>query len=454
MLSSHQAAAFFEQSKSLFQQGELEAALKSLDAALTLAADPTYLITKAELLSRMERYAEAIENYDIFLFSAPDDIIILKKKLNLLLELKKYPAALEILTHLFELDPDSEYLTQKQVIYKKIEADDPSPLGAAEKPTFLPEELVAFTSDEGSMPIIDHVLKKPINTGNPALVADFKKIPTPVFPWEVSKAQVLEEYTKNYYTLDVPHNNDCLFWAAFFGLLLPCQDPELFDKVYTQILGDDPGYFLPTGKEIEVNTPHLKKAVHKMLQSYAGTLESMQIITRGLLSENTNFEDLIGIFRQRVADEMSRIFPADMKQAIAVESGRNTWEKYIQNICKKGSWGSEAEIKGISSLTSTNITVFAGKDRAKVHDFTAPAYKENFYLIHTGMNDEEKMPATHYNFGITKEIYAILLSRQLKLSSSPHTLKPMNKIQLPDLNTEPDDLTSTPFEEKSFLKNS
>jgi OTU-like cysteine protease len=207
----------------------------------------------------------------------------------------------------------------------------------------------------------------------------------------------------DYIKINVPADDNCLFWSAALAKLLPTipdqKNLNKFEEVYTLLFGKS-GFIELVGEnkkveKIDINASSTREGVRQMLITYDCKKDTP------LQFQGRSLETLIcQIFRNRIVDHMDQSLDESKKESIAVESGKENWKEYSSKMRQPRAWGGEPEIGAISEITKTSIHVFGTDFSSK---YLAEDSKETIYLSHVNAESKKSEIANHYQFYLPKE---------------------------------------------------
>ena len=119
---------------------------------------------------------------------------------------------------------------------------------------------------------------------------------------EITKPVEIKHLVKipdDYLEVDVPNDNNCLFWAVALASLLPVlKNPDVYLARYDKLFGSENFYF-NMGAVLCVNTSEVKNKAHQLLIDYDCIEEASAQFKNSIL------ERLIcSVFRNRIVDMM------------------------------------------------------------------------------------------------------------------------------------------------------
>ena len=199
-----------------------------------------------------------------------------------------------------------------------------------------------------------------------------------------------------YLEVDVPGDNNCLFWSAALGIIIPVvRDQAAFNSVYQRLFGDNGSVEIKNQQTpgrtetIEISAPATMEGVRNMLLTYDRQKETP-----------TKYQgNLLGIlvcrrFRNRVVDKMSEIFNEEQRTSIA---GAGSWQTYTDGMRETNAWGGGPEIQAIAHLARVNIRL-TGAGYTIPQTFPVTGASETLYLVHASAG--RGTVNNHYHFGL------------------------------------------------------
>ncbi len=233
---------------------------------------------------------------------------------------------------------------------------------------------------------------------NEKILATLKPdVPSPVSPDPIS-----QYLPKDYREVDVPDDNNCLFWSAALGLLLPVvHDEKSFALVYKQLFGYRSKIVLRNNtqeeKSIDIGVPATIEGVRYMLLTYDCRKNTPKQYEGDVLVVLVCEK-----FRERVVECLDKVFDTSEKQSNV--AGEKDWESYTRDMCQITSWGGAPEIQAISYLAKVNIEL-TGEGYTQPQCWPVAGASKTLYLVHASASGKAGAIKNHYHFGLHKDIY-------------------------------------------------
>ena len=203
--------------------------------------------------------------------------------------------------------------------------------------------------------------------------------------------------------VDVPNDNNCLFWSAALGLLLPLlgeQEKSRFNTMFDRLFGTD-GLVYILVKDRSTDKKYQRQQIP--IQSAREHIRAMLITYDYARQTPREFEggsliDLVcNRFRFRVAQKLCEVFRTEEERSAIIQGTGRTWDEYCLDMTRPTAWGGQPEIKAISALALTNVHIY-GYPQPQV--FTvSEAGSIILHLAHVNAEHEGGGTKNHYNFG-------------------------------------------------------
>lgn len=228
-------------------------------------------------------------------------------------------------------------------------------------------------------------------------------------PAKVKEQKPLEK-PKDFAEIDVPNDNNCLFWSFIMAYLLPTlQSPADFDQAFKTIVGN--------GKSVNQQTlrdEKIKNVVYQLLKQYDFEKNSS-------IYDNSYFVLLCKVLRHRTVKEMTSFFSKEHQQVIADDVNKVNWNNYARWMKKNTAWGGQAEIMAMSNLTKTSIKVYS---KGYNMDYLYDGSQQNISLVYTNVTNKLN-PGNHYHYLISEDLQKKIREiRVVKQSAAPTMFKP------------------------------
>ncbi len=166
--------------------------------------------------------------------------------------------------------------------------------------------------------------------------------------------------------IDVPGDGSCLFWSVTMAYLIPVRnDDALFRQRYEVLFGND--------GTVTQNLDHIRGLVRNL----------------GAANYDDTFANLVrNVFRNRVVDHISS-HRNEFRDFV-----EGDFERYLENMRNPDTWGGEPEIRAMSGMLSTTISVSGEVETQHGNGNT------QIQLFHVGAPGKRN----HYNFGLERNI--------------------------------------------------
>lgn len=166
--------------------------------------------------------------------------------------------------------------------------------------------------------------------------------------------------------IDVPGDGSCLFWSVTMAYLIPVRnDDALFRQRYEVLFGND--------GTVTQNLDHIRGLVRNL----------------GAANYDDTFANLVrNVFRNRVVDHISS-YRNEFRDFV-----EGDFERYLENMRNPDTWGGEPEIRAMSGMLSTTISVSGEVETQYGNGNT------QIQLFHVGAPGKRN----HYNFGLERNI--------------------------------------------------
>jgi len=218
---------------------------------------------------------------------------------------------------------------------------------------------------------------------------------------------------ENYQEVDVPDDNNCLFWATSLAILLPTlNDESAFNTAYARLFGTTGSLVLEskrTQETINIDDTATKEGVRAMLRTYDCQKETPHQF------QGDSLKKLVcDIFRNRVVDYMTQQLDEATQKSIYIEAGRADWNNYAAAMRQPTGWGGEPEIRAISQLAQVHIKVLGS---GYTRDYLATGATTTLYIVHASAGKGTRDSKNHYHFGLAETVYRA--HKQPAVSSEP-----------------------------------
>jgi tetratricopeptide (TPR) repeat protein len=229
---------------------------------------------------------------------------------------------------------------------------------------------------------------------------------------------------KNMREVDVPNDNNCLFWSIIMGYLLPTLDHYAkFETAFQNIIGEK----CKTTLEKKLSGENAKQAIFRLLKTYDVDKNS-DIYKIPIM---VNFSQLL---RHRTVTEMTRYFSKEHKDELAKDVRKANWRQYARWMRSDSAWGGESEIKAISNILKKSITVYSKK---YMIEYEYKSHDNPLYLVYTNATGNTHV-TNHYHYLLDEALYKKHLRKESTLSTSAHSslFKPKEKEKENDSESE------------------
>jgi len=206
---------------------------------------------------------------------------------------------------------------------------------------------------------------------------------------------------ENHQEVDVPDDNNCLFWATSLAILLPTlNDESAFNTAYTRLFGTTGSLVLEskrTQETVNIDDAATKEAVRAMLRTYDCQKETPRQF------QGDSLKKLVcDIFRNRVVDYMTQQLDEATQKSIYIEAGRPDWNSYTAAMRQPTGWGGEPEIRAISQLAQVHIKVSGS---GYTRDYLSTGATTTLYIVHASADKGTEDSKNHYHFGLAETVY-------------------------------------------------
>jgi len=206
------------------------------------------------------------------------------------------------------------------------------------------------------------------------------------------------ERPKDMMEVDVPNDNNCLFWSFILGFLLPTLDQySRFQNAFHVLIGSQ----CKSRTEIELHSAETQKSIFRLLKTYDVNKDS-DIYKNPLMSLLCQF------LRSRTVSEMSLFFSKEHRQNLARDVHKANWREYARWMRTPFAWGGESEIKAISNILKTSVTVFSKNYNMEY------IHKQNdipIYLVYTNATGMSQV-TNHYHFLLNDKWYLKFIQKK------------------------------------------
>lgn len=202
----------------------------------------------------------------------------------------------------------------------------------------------------------------------------------------------------NYWEIDVPGDNSCLFWSALLAYLLPIiKDKSEFGR----------RFILMFGKE---NLNYIND-VHTLLEKYNPLDHNIDIFDN---------EMLIGLIHKVFRSKLINYMATNKWRFLEFHVDEHqTFSHYLERMEEPSSWGGELEIRAISLMLVCSIKVFGAEVTEYQHNDENSDIQ--LILIHTNFSNKNVDNRNHYRFGLDDEIISQYESPSEQISLQPNT---------------------------------
>lgn len=371
-------------SQALIKKGEYLEALYVLND--TLSSFYYISIAKGDAYFGLLQYEQAESHYLAALKMNPESFDAWLGLGKVYFNLKEYTKAHQYYQQAINMRPnDVDLLDEKNNIAAAFKLLEKPEIAGEEKPSEKPKK----------------------DASNPSSELKPEKL---IIPPEEKK----RERPKDMMEVDVPNDNNCLFWSSILAYLLPTLDHYTrFEKAYKILLGKQG----KTNMEKDLHNEENKKSIFRLLKSY-------NVDKNSDIYKNPLMGLLCRFLRFRAVAEISKFFSKEHKAELARDVRKSNWREYAKWMKTEYAWGGESEIKAISNILKASVIVFSNNYNMEY------IHKENdipLYLVYTNATGKSNV-TNHYHFLLNENLY----SKHLKKKTEPRS--PLPKLFKPKEN--------------------